>query len=116
MKFYDCTTPREEARRIAGGRERRLDFDAGQLVAGRTMAFGSLERQADLEDLDRVELEFRVQAALDGGGLAKAVLLAGKQQITNWFALAAQHFDQGLRLVRWHDGVLGSLKEDNWFR
>jgi hypothetical protein len=42
-----------------------------------------LERQADLEYLDRVELEFRIQAALDGGGLAKAVLLARKQQIAN---------------------------------
>jgi hypothetical protein len=46
----------------------------GNCVDGRTMAFGSLERQADLEDLDRVEVEFHVQAALDGGGLAKAVL------------------------------------------
>jgi hypothetical protein len=49
-------------------------------------------------------------------GLAKAVLLAGKQQITNWFALATQRFDQRFRLVRWHDGDLGSLKEDNWLR
>jgi hypothetical protein len=87
-----------------------------QLPFARTMASESLERQPDLEDFDRVELEFRVQAALDGGGLAKAVLLAGKQQITNWFALAAQRFNQGLRLIGWHDGVLGSLKEDNWFR
>ena len=79
------------------------------------MALESLERQADLEYLDRIEVEFRVQAALDGGGLAKAVLLAGKQQITNWLAFAAQRFNQGLRLIRWHDGVLGSLKEDNWF-
>ena len=40
----------------------------------RTIRF--LERQADLEYLDRVEVEFRVQTALDGGRLAKAVLLA----------------------------------------
>jgi len=56
-----------------------------------------LERQADLEDLDRVEVEFRIQAALDGCGFAKAVLLARKQEIANWFALPAQYFDQGLR-------------------
>jgi len=57
-----------------------------------------LERQADLEDLDPVEVEFRIQAAaLDGCGPAKAVLLARKQEIANWFALPAQYFDQGLR-------------------
>ena len=77
---------------------------------------GFLEGEPDLEDLGCVEVKFRVQAMLDSGGLAKAVLLARKQQVTNWFVLAAQHFDQGLRLIRWHDGVLGSLKEDNWFR
>jgi hypothetical protein len=54
-----------------------------------TFGFEFLDRQADLEYLDRVEVEFRVQAALDGGGLAEAVLLARKQQIPNWFALAA---------------------------
>ena len=86
------------------------------LIEIRTKTLGFLERQPDLEDLDCVEVKFRVQAVLDGRGLAKAVLLAGKQQITNWFALAAQRFDQGLRLIRWHDGVLGSLKEDNWFQ
>ena len=35
-----------------------------------------LERQADLEHLDRIEGELRVEAALDVGGPAKAVLLA----------------------------------------
>jgi hypothetical protein len=35
-------------------------------VTCRTTALESLERQADLEDLDRVEVEFGVQAALDG--------------------------------------------------
>jgi hypothetical protein len=80
------------------------------------MALQFLECQADLEYLDRVELEFRVQAALDGAGLAKTMLLTGKQQITNRFALLPQGFDQGRRLIRWHDGVVGALKEDNWFR
>ena len=55
----------------------------------RAFGFEFLNRQADLEYLDRVEVEFRVQAALDGGGLAEAVLLTRKQQIPNWFALAA---------------------------
>jgi hypothetical protein len=80
------------------------------------MALQFSERQADLEYLDGVELEFRVQATLDGGSLSKAVLLAGKQEITNRFAFSAQSFDQSLRLIRWHNGVFGSLKEDNWFR
>ena len=61
----------------------------GRCVACRAVASESLERQADLEDLDRVEVEFGIQAALDSSGLAKAVLLAGKQQITNWFAFVA---------------------------
>jgi hypothetical protein len=38
-----------------------------------------LERQGDLEYLDGIELEFRIQATLDGSRFAKAVLLAGKQ-------------------------------------
>jgi len=51
----------------------------GDCAACRTLASESLERQPDLEDLDGVELEFCVQAALDGAGLAKTVLLARKQ-------------------------------------
>ena len=43
------------------------------------MALQILKCQADLEDLNGVELEFCVQAALDGAGLAKAVLLPRKQ-------------------------------------
>ena len=62
----------------------------GDCVACRTMALQFLERQADLEDLDRVEVEFRVQAALDSCGLAKAALFAGKHQITNWFGPISQ--------------------------
>jgi hypothetical protein len=58
----------------------------GDCVARLTMASESLDRQPDLEDFDRVEVEFGIQAALDSSGLSKAVLLAGKQQITNWFA------------------------------
>ena len=52
-----------------------------------------LKRQADIEYFDRVELQFRVQAALDVRGLTKTVLLARKQVITNWFALAPQGFN-----------------------
>jgi hypothetical protein len=46
-------------------------------------AVDDLEREADLEYFDRVELKFRVQAALDVSGLTKAVLLARKQKVTN---------------------------------
>jgi hypothetical protein len=49
----------------------------------------SLDVEADLEYLDRIEVEFRVEAAPDGGGLAEAVLLTRKQQIPNWCALPA---------------------------
>ena len=52
-----------------------------------------LKREADLEYFDPVELELRVQAALDVGRLTEAVLLARKQVITNWFALAPQRFN-----------------------
>jgi hypothetical protein len=75
-----------------------------------------LERKTDLEYFDRVELEFCVQAALDISSLTKSVLLARKQEIANWFALAAQCFNQNLGLIRWYDGVLVSLKEDNGLR
>ena len=64
-------------------------------VAGRVEldSVHDLEREADLEYFDRVELKFRVQAALDVSGLTKAVLLARKQEVTNWFALATQRFN-----------------------
>jgi hypothetical protein len=54
------------------GRFRFLTWHVTNCLSHDCFAF--LERQADLEDLDRVELEFRVQAVLDSGGLAKAVL------------------------------------------
>ena len=75
-----------------------------------------LERQADLEYLDRVKEEFRIQAALNVRGIAEAMLLARKQEITNRLALAPKRFDHRLSLIRWHDGVLGPLKKDNRFR
>jgi hypothetical protein len=72
-----------------------------------------LEGKADLEYLDRVELEFRVQAALDVSGFTKAVLLTRKQKVPNWFALAPQCFNQSFGLIGWYDGVLSALKEDH---
>ena len=65
-----------------------------------------LKREADLEYFDRIELKFRVQAALDVRGVAKAVLLARIQKVANWFSLAPQRFNQCLGLIGWHDGVL----------
>jgi hypothetical protein len=64
-------------------------------VAGRINldSVHDLERKTDLEYFDRIELEFRVQAALDVSGPTKTVLLAGKQKVTNWFALALQCFN-----------------------
>jgi hypothetical protein len=40
------------------------------------MQLSRLERQADLEHLDRIEGEFGIEAALDIGGFPKSVLLA----------------------------------------
>ena len=55
--------------------------DRGVAGPGRRLdCVHDLEREPDLEYFDRVELEFRVQAALDVGGLTKAVLLARKQE------------------------------------
>jgi hypothetical protein len=71
-----------------------------------------LEGKADLEYLDRVKLEFRVQAAPDVSGITKAVLLTRKQKVANWFAFAPQRFNQSFGLIGWYDSVLGALKED----
>ena len=76
-------------------RNRQAAGLADRGVAGRADidSLDDLKREADLEYFDRVELELRVQAALDVRGLTKTVLLARKQVITNWFALAPQGFN-----------------------
>jgi hypothetical protein len=64
-------------------------------VAGRVEldSVHDLKREADLEYFDRIELKFRVQAALDVRGVAKAVLIARIQKVANWFSLAPQGFN-----------------------
>src|SRR5207248_9863054 len=76
----------------------------------------SLKRQADLEDLDRIEGELGFKAAPDGGALAKAVLLAREQEIADCVALAPKRVDHGLGLVRRHNCVFIALKENHRLR
>src|SRR6266567_3813936 len=76
----------------------------------------ALERQADLEYLDRIEGELGVEAALDVGGPAKAVLLAREQEIADRIAFAPKRLDHGFGLIRRHDRVFIALKEDHGFR
>src|SRR5215470_15630910 len=72
--------------------------------------------QLDLEHLDRIEGELRIEAAPYGVGLAESVLLAGEQEIADGTAFAPQHIDHHLGLVRRHDRVLLALEEDHRLR
>src|SRR6266487_909162 len=75
-----------------------------------------LKRQVAVEDVDSIEVELGVEAALDVVGLAKPMLLAGEQKVADMSALAAERLNHRLRLVRWHDRVLVALEEDNGLR
>jgi hypothetical protein len=69
--------------------------------------------QADPKHLGGIEIKLRVEAALDRRGLAKAVLLAGKEEIRNRIALAPERLDHDLGLVGRHDRILLPLEEDH---
>src|ERR1700730_11837885 len=75
-----------------------------------------LKRQARLKDLDRIEVQFGVEAALNVAAFAKSVLLAGKQEVADRLAPAAERRNHGLGLVRRHDRVLVALEEDHRLR
>src|SRR5262245_57383666 len=75
-----------------------------------------LKPQFDLEHLDRIESELRIEASPYRIGLAEAMLFAGKQEIADSTAFAAQHIDHHLGLVGRHDDILFALKEDHGLR
>src|SRR5262249_60647306 len=75
-----------------------------------------LEREPGAEDFDRIEGEFRIEAALNVAGLPEAMLLAREQEIANRIALAPQRLNHAFCLVRRHDGVLLPLEEDHRLR
>ena len=70
-------------------------------------------RERGTEDQRGVEIELRVEGALDRLGAAEAVLFAGEQQIADRNAAGAQRVDHHLGLVRRHDAVVGALEEDD---
>src|SRR5262249_56039670 len=76
----------------------------------------SLEREPGPEDFDRIEGEFRIEAALNVAGLAEAMLLAREQEIADRIAFAPQRLNHTFRLIRRHDGVLLPLEEDDRLR
>jgi hypothetical protein len=49
---------------------------------------GASEREPGPEDFDRIEGEFRIEAALNVAGLAEAMLLAREQEIADRIAFA----------------------------
>src|SRR5258707_4958864 len=53
-------------------------------------AAGPLEREPRAEDFDRIEGEFRIEAALNVASLAEAMLLAREQEIADRIAFAPQ--------------------------
>src|SRR5262249_2250770 len=79
-------------------------------------AAGSLEREPGPEDFDRIEGEFRIEAALNVAGLPEAMLLAREQEIADRIAFAPQRLNHTFCLVRRHDGVLLPLEEDDRLR
>src|SRR6266536_425560 len=74
------------------------------------------EREPGPEDFDRIEGEFRIEAALNVAGLPEAMLLAREQEIAHRIALAPERLDHAFCLVRRHDGVLVPLEEDHRLR
>src|SRR6202045_2212016 len=69
--------------------------------------------QPDPEHLGGVEIKLRIEATLDGGGPAEAVLLAGEEEIGDRIALAPERLDHDLGLVGRHDRILLPLEEDH---
>src|SRR6516164_2500301 len=74
------------------------------------------EREPGPENFDRVEGEFRIEAALNVAGLPEAMLLAREQEIANRITFAPQRLNHTFRLVRRHDGVLLPLEKDDRLR
>src|SRR5207253_7251789 len=72
----------------------------------RSTAFASSKAQPHPQHLERIEVEFRIERALDIGGLAKPVLLAREQKVTDRNAVAAQRLDHSLGLIGRHYLVL----------
>src|SRR6476659_8295560 len=83
------------------------------LQSSQHSAASMFKTQADPEHLGRIEIELRIEAALDGGGLAEAVLLAGKEEIRDRIAFAPERLDHDLGLVGRHDRILLLLEEDH---
>src|SRR5262249_23373376 len=75
--------------------------------------YESSKTQSCSKHFERIEIELRVERALDVACLAEAVLLAGKQEIADRDLVAAQGIDHALGLIGRHDPVLVALKEDD---
>src|SRR3984893_3951447 len=71
--------------------------------------------QPEAEDL-RVEVQLRLERALDVLRDPEAMLLALERNVGHRQALLAQRVDDGFGLVGWNDLVLQSLEEDHWRR
>src|SRR5450759_5832574 len=86
-------------------------------------SFASLPQVLDLHRLDRlgqlvaedlrIEVQFRLQGALDVLGFTEAVLLAGKGQVGHGDALGLEGGEHALSLGGRHDPVLQALQQDD---
>src|SRR5262249_33093594 len=102
--------------RTGGRGDREKPNRRGSPRYNRFAAIRQLKGQIGVEDVDSIEVELGVEAALDIIGLAKTMLLAGEQEIAHMFTLAAEGLNHGLRLVRGHDRVFVALEEDHRLR
>src|SRR5206468_6446530 len=75
----------------------------------------NLVGQLEAEDA-RVEIQLAVERALDVLGLSEAVLLALEGDVCDGKILSSQSLDHQLGLIRRHDLVFQSLKENNGAR
>src|SRR5262249_53084455 len=85
-------------------------------IAPRAVMVCPSEREPGPENFNRIEGEFRIEAALNVAGLPKAVLLTREQEIADRVAIVPQCLDHAFCLVRRHDGVLFPLEEDHRLR
>src|SRR4051794_1351273 len=84
----------------------------GRCVMGKLLSLVRTSKaQPGLEGQGGVEVQLRVQRALDVPGLAEPVLFPREQQIRDREALPPEGCHHHLGLVRWYDPVLASLEE-----
>ena len=71
--------------------------------------------QVHAEHFNRIEVQFRINCALDTVTLSKSMIFAREKKISDRYSLATQDGYHLSGLVWRHDQVFVALEENNWF-